>query len=253
MKYIFVLVFLLSSLLSGSVLRSTIVSVDSQNKTANIKIDKIDVGMSGFVVHNLSKEHTSILKNVVVESFDEQNGIATLKLSDFEGLQNDALPRGKWSVQVGDTVELAFGYSRALLISPTVEIYSKITKSTRSIEWIHPDIFVSILSSQGHPTPLKDDFEKMRNSMSVGLLFFYIKGNLFTVDAKSFKILNVSEVSLEQKDVRLPFYSRIEEIDAAWFGEGSEEMENYDDYYSLLLLKYNLQNKKLQSLVEDIK
>lgn len=247
MKYIFTLMFLLSSVY-GSVLKSTILSVDHEQNIATIKVDKIDVGMSGFVVHKLDKEHSSIAKSVVVESF--KDGVAVLKLNDFTELQNTALPSGKWLIQEGDTVVMAFGYSRALLIAPNSEIYNRITKGARDLQWLHPDIFATILSINGHPTPLKEDFDHMASSSYIGLTFIYLDGKLYTLDAKTFKILNTSEVSLEQNSEMLPFYSRVEEIDANWFGEGSDELEDYEPHYYELLIEYNPENETLKKSYE---
>jgi hypothetical protein len=242
--------FLLSSVY-GSVLKSTVLSVDHEENVATIKIDKIDVGMSGFVVHKLDKDHSTIAKSVVVESFSD--GVAVLKLDDFTELKNTALPSGKWLVQEGDTVIMAFGYSRALLVAPNSEIYNRITKSARDLQWLHPDIFATILSINGHPTPLKEDFEHMASSSYIGLIFIYLDGNLYTLDAKTFKVLNTSEVSLEQKGEMLPFYSRVEEIDANWFGEGSDELEDYEPHYYELLIEHNPDNDMLKKSYESFK
>jgi len=245
MKYIFVFVLFISSAF-GSTLSSTIVSVDHDDEIVTIKIDKIDVGMSGFVIREFDKEHSSILNAVVVESFDKQSGVATLKLSEYKDLESSALPRGEWKVKVGDKVVLAFGYSRALLIAPNADIYNKITKNTKTIQWIHPDIFVSVLSKNSHPTPVEEDFEQISSSLNVGLLFVYLNKKLYTLDARSLKVLNISDISLEQKSVKLPFYSRIDEIDAAWFGEGSDKLEAYEPYYYELLIEHNPNMQELK-------
>jgi hypothetical protein len=252
MKYIIILVFLLSSV-NGSVLSSTIQSVDNENNVATIQVDKVDVGMSGFVVREFNGERSSILKNVVVESFDVKSGKARLKLSEFNDLQSTALPQGKWTVQKGDAVVLAFAYTSALLIAPNSDIYYKITKSTKTIDWIHPDIFAVLLSKNGHPTPLKEDFKEMSLSTYVGLVFIYLDKKLYTLDAKTFKILNTSDALLEQQNVQLPFYSRIDEIDASWFGEGSDELESYEPHYYELMIEYNPDNKDLKNSYQKSK
>jgi hypothetical protein len=239
------------SVLNGSVLKSTITSVDKEKSIAKINIKKIDVGMSGFVVHHLDNDHSSIVANATVKSFS--NGVATLKLSEFSDLENSALPNGKWSVQKGDTAVLAFGYSKALFISPNAEIYNRITKSTKNMQWLHPDIFATLLSINGHPTPLKEDFEHLSSSSYVGLVFIYLDSKVYTVDIKSFKILNTLDVALEQKSEMLPFYSRVEEIDAAWFGEGSGELDDYEPHYYELLIEHNPKNENLKKLYEQYK
>lgn len=249
MKYIFLLLLVLSQLVAG-IVKVPVVTVDNDKEIATINVPKIDVGMSGFIVHHLTDEHTSILKSVVVQSFDEASQSATLKMSDFDGLRNNALPTGQWSVQEGDSVVLAFGYSRAILIAPSEEIYYRITKSV-SIQWLHPDIFATILSFNGHPTPLKSDFENMSNATSTGLIFIYLNERLYTVDAKSFVILNITDAKLTQDSMKLPFYSRVDEIDEAWFGEGNDPLEDYEPHYYKLLVDHNAKNKQLYEIVKN--
>jgi len=249
MKYI-LLVLLVIFELNAGVIKSPIITLDSDNNSATIKIDKIDVGMSGFIVHEMAPEHTSILKKVVVSSYDKNSGIATLEMSDYKDLRNNALPSGNWSVEVGDTAVFAFGYSRALLVAPSEEVYHQVTKSV-SIQWIHPDIFATILSFKGHPTPLKEDFEAMSDASSVGLIFIYLNKKLFMLDIKSFKILTINDAPLVQDSVKLPFYTRVEEIDANWWGEGSDELESYEPHYYELLIEFNNKNKNLYEIIKN--
>ncbi len=251
MKFIFLVLILISQLFS-SVVKSNIVSLNKDATKATIKIDKIDLGMSGFVYHKLSKNHGSILKNVLVSSFDEKTKIANLTLTNYDALENNALPHGQWNVEVGDEVILAFGYSRGLLIAPNEEIYYRIAKNT-NIQWVHPDIFATVLSFNQHPTPLLEDFTKMSIITSTGLVFIYIENRVYTLDAKSFHILNISEVDLHQDSVKLPFYTRIPKISSSWFswGEGTSQLDKYAPHYYALLLEANSDNKELLAIVGD--
>jgi len=249
MKYILTLLLVLLELNAGLV-KSPLLTLESEKNLATIKIDKIDVGMSGFIVHEIAPQHTSILKNAVVVAYDSQSKIATLKMSDYTGLRNNALPSGKWRVAVGDTAVFAFAYSRALLIAPNEEIYHEVTKGVKT-QWIHPDIFATILSFNGHPTPIKEDFEAMSEASSIGLIFIYLEQKLFMLDAKSFKILTINDAPLVQESVVLPFYTRVETIDAAWWGEGSSKLSSYEPHYYELLIAYNKTDKKLYEIIKD--
>jgi hypothetical protein len=251
MKYIFLLVFFCFELIAG-VIKAPIIAVDNKADTVTIKINKIDVGVSGFIVHHITPKHSSIVNNAVVEHFDEKNATAILKISDFHMLDSDNVPHEKYKVQVGDTAELAFGYSRSLLIAPDEEIYHRISKSIHT-QWIHPDLFATILSLRGHPTPLKEDFNAMSNATSAGLLFIFLDKKIYTIDMKSFKILSISDAPLKQKKVHLPFYTRIENINANWFGKGSSRMTSYAPHYYELLMQYNKNNKELQALYKKFK
>lgn len=248
-KYI-VLFFISAITLFGGVIKTPILSVNESTQTVTVKVNKVDVGVSGFVVHRLGKYNSSILKDLTVVSYDASTQMATLKMGEFDQLVQNSLPTGQWKVEVGDIAILAFGYSRALLIAPNEEVYYRITKATKQLQWIHPDIFATTLSFNGHPTPLKEDFNKMSIVTSAGLVFFYLNQKLFTVDAKSLKILNVSNAALTQDSLQLPFFSRVETIESSWydwFDEGANELESYEDYYYELLSESNPDNKELQN------
>ncbi|MFT5659422.1 MAG: hypothetical protein ACI9TV_000038 [Sulfurimonas sp.] len=234
--------------LFAGVIKAPIVSVDNVNNVVTIKVNKIDIGVSGFLVHRLSQRTSSILKSLEVVDYNEATGIATLKMAKFDSLLQNSLPTGNWDVEVGDIAILAYGYTRALLIAPNEEIYYRITKATKQVHWLHPDIFTTILSFNGHPTPLESDFLAMSNATSIGLIFFYLHQKLFTVDAQSMKVINISDAALNQTKVQLPFYSRIYEIDAAWFGEGSDILEEYEPYYCNMLIQNNPSNKEIQRI-----
>ena len=236
----------------ASVIKSPIISIDNNKKTATIKVDHIDVGVSGFVVHHITSEHSAILKNATVIAFDNKSKIATVKMTPFNALKNNSLPYGKWKPAVGDTVELAFGYSRALLIAPDEEIYHRLSKSVH-IQWIHPDLFATLLSFAGHPTPLRSDFTNFANSASVGLLFIYLDQNVYTVDSKSFKILSITNAPFVAEKKEKPFYTRIKEIDSNWWGAGSSKMKEYAPHYYELLIKNNSKNRAFYNIVKEHK
>ena len=250
MKYILLVLFFTLTLF-GNTMHFSVSEVDEENQTIQIESpQKLDVGVSGFVVHHITPQHASVLKNVAVIGYDEVTHSALLKMSPFTILRNNALPSGKWKVQKGDTVELAFAYDRALLIAPSEEIYHNISKAV-SIEWVHPDLFATILSFKGHPTPLKSDFEAMSIATNTGLLYIFLNKKLYTLDMQTFKILAINDAPFEQTKAKLPFYSRISKIEAAWFGEGSDEMQSYEPHYYELMVQHNKKNKALYEIIKE--
>jgi hypothetical protein len=251
MKYTILLILAVTQIIAA-VIKAPIVSIDNDKEIATVEVGHIDVGVSGFVVHHITPEHSAILKNATVIDFDKEKKIATIKMSEFNALRNNSLPYGKWKPQLGDTVELAFGYSRALLIAPSEEVYHQITKSVR-IAWIHPDLFATVLSFAGHPTPLQSDFINFANAASAGLLFLYLDQKVYTVDMKSFKILSITDAPLQVKKKQIPFYTRVTKIEANWWGEGSDEMEDYAPHYYELLVQNNPKNRALFEIVKSHK
>jgi len=248
MKKIF-LMFIIALELSAGIIKLPVTSVDEEASTLTIEAGKIDLGVSGFILHTIAPGHNSILKSVMVVSYDAATKKATLKMSDYDALKNNALPKGEWKVKVGDTAVLAFGYERALLVAPSEEIFYKLSKSV-NVQWIHPDIFATILSFRGHPAPQKEDFDVFTNSAAVGIIFIYLDDKVYTIDAKSFAILSIAETPLVQDNEVLPFYTRVEEIDAAWWGAGSSPLEEYAPHYYELLVEHNAQNKALYANIK---
>lgn len=249
MKHVFLSVLAVLQLF-GAVVQSSVTSVNEDATEVTIQVDKIDVGVSGFVVHKIANDKRSIVASVVVESFDANTKKAKLSMSEYDALSSGSLPKGKWSVKVGDEVVLAFGYTRGLLIAPSEEIYYRITKSS-ALQWVHPDLFATLLSFNGHPTPLRSDFSQMSAESSVGLVFLFLQNRVYTLDAKSFKILAITDAKVEQKETKLPFFTRVEKIDAAWWGEGSDELKEYEPYYYELMVEANRGHKGLYEIVKS--
>lgn len=252
MKYLTILLALSLSLLADLV-QTPVVGVDEDASIATIKIEHIDIGMSGFVVHKIANERDIILKSAIVIAFNKETKIATLQLNEYKGLKNNSLPFGHWKVESGDMVILAYGYTRGLLIAPNEDIYYKISRGVK-IEWIHPDIFATMLSAASHPTPLKEDFEHMSDLASVGLIFFFVNKQLIMVDAHTFKILGINNTPFGYEKIQLPFYSRVEEIDSSWWNfwsDGNQKLSDYTPYYLYLLKQNNPNNPYLDEIIKE--
>jgi len=66
---------------------------------------------------------------------------------------------------------------------------------------------------------------------------FFCPSQFQSLSSKSFKVLNTTKLDLDEKNIKLPFYSRIEKIEANWFGDGSNKLKEYSPYYKSLILK----------------
>ncbi len=248
MRYILFLICMKLALFGAYVeSRLTVVKGDE----ATISIPKADVGISGFVVRKLAADHSMIIAAATVVSFEKGQKRATLRLAPYTLFRNNNLPTLKLKPKAGDKVILAYGYDRGLLIAPNEEIYYTLTRSMKDETFVHPDVFATLLSYHGHPTPLKEDFSGFCNNVTTGLLFLYLEQKLYTLDCQSFKILNVQNAPLREKSKKLPFYSRVEKIEANWFGAGSGRLKDYEPYYYELLYRYNPDNETLIKSIES--
>jgi hypothetical protein len=219
-----------------------------EDKRGAIEAPQLKVGMSGFVVRHFDATHSSIIANARVTQISPSSNRAIIEFSNYDGLRQNSLPSGTWSPKVADEVVIAYDYGRALLIAPNDDAYLALTASIPNIEWIHPDLYATYLSHEGHPTPLVEDFRRFCTSGSIGLLFVQSAQTLFTLDCKNFTLLQSTESVAQNQKAQTPFYTRVPKIRAAWWGEGSSTLENYEPYYLELIALSNPKNKELYAL-----
>ena len=226
-------------------IHTSVTSIDKEKKLITIPThQEAKVGMYGVIVHWFDKSHSTALSWTEVKSIEGET--ITLSMTPIHALEQNALPSGRWEAKVGDEVILGYNYHRALLISPNSKIYKAVTQSYTERTWVHPDIFTAVLSMKGHPTPLKEDFAYACRTNNIGLVYFSLEDTMLTVDCQSFKILKSESNQLKTEKSQLPFYTRIRNIEANWFGSGNEELEEYAPYYIELLSRYNPQSKWVQ-------
>jgi hypothetical protein len=235
--------------LQASFISTPLLSVEGSRGA--IEAPELKTGMSGFVVRHFDSTHSTIIANARVSEIAPSSNRAIVELSPYDGLRQNSLPSGNWNPKVKDEVVIAYDYTRALLIAPNDDTYVALTKSIPNVEWIHPDIFATYLSHEGHPTPLASDFRRFCSAGSIGLLFIQSAQTLFTLDCKNFKLLQHTTSITDDTTVKLPFYSRVPEIRADWWGEGSSKLQHYHPHYLQLLVLNNTNNKELYSLIKE--
>ncbi len=236
--------------ITHSAVHSTISSINDEKESITISTpDQAQVGMYGLIMHSFDETHSIALSWVEVQSITGET--STLSMTPIHSLEQSALPSGTWTPQLGDEVILGYNYHRALLISQNLSAYKKVTAFHKERTWIHPDIFTTVLSSHGHPTPLKEDFQYACRVNNIGLVSFSFDNSIITVDCQSFKILENRSTTIKIEEIQLPFYSRISNIEENWFGEGSSELEEYSPYYIQLLAENNPENKWIQDYKKE--
>jgi len=248
MRLFLLALFLTTHLLAviNAPMHTTVKSLNEDEETLTITtLAKTQVGMYGAVSHWFDATHSAALSWVEVIKIEGET--TTLKLIPILALEQSALPSGTWTPKVGDEVIIGYNYQRSMLIAPNASIYKKITSYHKDRQWVHPDIFASVISSNGHPSPLPEDFEMMCKMNNIGTVAFMFDKSIITVDCLSFTILQNKSTSVKSKEQHVPFYSRVLNIEANWFGEGSDEIEDYDAYYVDLLAKNNPQNEWIQT------
>ncbi len=239
----------LPAILLAQAVTSTLSSVDDERATA--QLPQAQVGLSGVVVRQFNDEHSAIIANVKVASYDPATKTALLDLATYDGLKQNSLPKGVWTPKKGDQVRIAPDYARALLIAPDAIVYDRITSAFKSIGWVHPDRYAAYLSATGHPSPTQEDFNGFCTDNAVGLLYIYLEHSLFTLDCKTLSLLQIANAPVVYKSIERPFYNRVDTIREGWWGEGSNEMERYAPYYLELIEAYNEGSQMLASYHAD--
>jgi hypothetical protein len=231
------LISLLPAWLLAQTLSTALISVNGDQGT--VKLEQAQTGLSGVIVRHFNEEHSAIVANARINSYNAENNIATLSITPYDGLQQNSLPEGNWVPQPGDEVLIAPDYTRALLIAPNSTVYDRITSAFKTLTWVHPDRFTAQLSVAGHPSPTQEDFNGFCTDNATGLLYIYLEHSLFTLDCKSLNLLQVSHAPIVYENIQRPFFNRVETIREGFWGEGSDTMEVYAPYYLDLMTRHN--------------
>lgn len=192
----------------------------------------IIVGSSGIVMHRFSNNDTSIIARAVVS---KKNGVnATIRFEVFGFLAQDALPVPGILPTAGDSVVLNYLYDRALIVAPNKEVYDNIVAAFPNIHFIHPDIIGSKLLMDYKPNPSRDDFRAMCGYNAAGVIFFALDEKGYFVDCGGFNILKEFQTGSISYYNR-PFYSNVGPIEDSILTWGSNQINNYNRYYSNIL------------------
>lgn len=222
--------------------------LETNEHSGSIQASQLKVGMSGFVIRHFDDKHSSIIANARVSASNPDTNRTQIEISAYDGLRQNSLPSGDWKPKTNDEVVIAYDYERALCIAPNDDTYNTLTKSIPNVEWLHPDTYATYLSHEGHPTPLIKDFHDFCTANSVGLLYVQAADTLFTLDCKTFALLQTSQLTATKKESMVPFYTRIPTIRANWFGAGSSRLDSYEPYYLDQIALNNSKNKELYKL-----
>jgi len=229
-KKIFLFTILLTSIFADIKANKESIIINSSQRTATIKDIDVPVGSSGIVIHYFDKEHSTIVARA--ELIDKNK----IEFKIFDTLKQEALPTPKILPKIGDKVILNYLYNRGLIIAPNHKTYENIIKNHNKIEWLHPDLFAAELSREKNPAPTKKNFKNFCNKYAVGIIYMAIDNKGYFVDCYSFKKVYEEPLKMDSNEIKLPFYSRVKEIESGWFNfYGASEVKDYTNYYINLM------------------
>jgi len=209
---------------------ATIQKIDGNKAYINSSSD-LSLGVSGVVIHKFDSSHEAIIASATITK--NQNGNIELKLSKFDDIKQDVLPKYNISPKIGDEVLLNYHYNRSMIIAPNKESYDRVLENYKGFEWVHPDIFATFISSKLNATPTKENFKEECRSDDIGLLFFVINGGVYVVDCKTFSIIQKSQITPSTTS-QTPFYTRIN-VKGRMMGFFGDKVKDYNSYYTKLL------------------
>lgn len=207
-----------------------------QDNKSTINVGNLIVGQSGIVVHIYDNDKRLIVSNAKVISSNSNTSV--VEFFKFDDLKQDALPTSKREVEIGDVLVLNYMYNSSLLITPTQDSFQSVRDNFKLNNFIHSDIFAAKLKVNNKPYPTKEDFQSFAIEQNLGTIFFALNNKVYIVDTKTFTILDSYSFAYETSEGKMPFYTRVEEIeesilDFSFFSDKKEL--NYDEYYKRIL------------------
>ena len=207
-----------------------------QDNKSTINVGNLIVGQSGIVVHIYDNDKRLIVSNAKVISSNSNTSV--VEFFKFDDLKQDALPTSKREIEIGDVLVLNYMYNSSLLITPTQDSFQSVRDNFKLNNFIHSDIFAAKLKVNNKPYPTKEDFQKFAIEQNLGTIFFTLDNKVYIVDTKTFAILESYTFTYENSEIKMPFYTRVEEIeesilDFSFFSDKKEL--SYDEYYKRIL------------------
>jgi hypothetical protein len=207
-----------------------------QDNKSTINVGNLIVGQSGIVVHIYDNDKRLIVSNAKVISSNSNTSV--VEFFKFDDLKQDALPTSKREIEVGDVLVLNYMYNSSLLITPTLDSFQSVRDNFKLNNFIHSDIFAAKLKINNKPYPTKEDFQSFAIEQNLGTIFFALDNKVYIVDTKTFTILESYSFTYENSEIKMPFYTRVEEIeesilDFSFFSDKKEL--SYDEYYKRIL------------------
>ncbi len=233
MKIVVICFFLIVSLYSFELKEVECKIIESNLKSALVDCDSgsVKIGSSGIIIRDMDK-NSYIVAGATVS--DIKDSSILIDFIVFDSLAQSTFATPKTLPKVGDRVKLNYLYDKALAVTPNLKNYSNIVEKHSNIIWLHPDLLASYLSIERKPSPTKDEFKQFCSNYSIGLLFFAIENRGYFVDCNSFSI--VYEEDIEKIDeIKIPFYSRVENVSGSFFKFGTDIMKDYSSHYKKLL------------------
>ncbi len=203
----------------------TVEITNVSEETAKINIGNLRLGQSGIVRHLYKDNKSIIVSDAYVLSSNENS--STIKFIPFLGLKQNAIPTSNRKAQNKDLFTLNYLYNSSLLITPDATSFRATRLKFRDQNFQHSDIFGSYLKIQQQPLPSKSLIQDFAIQEDLGTIFIVINTKVYIVDTRTFVILETKNISYLSKKEQMPFYTRVEKIEAGLFSSSWTSWFNF--------------------------
>jgi hypothetical protein len=206
---------------------------DVTDTTAKIKLGNLREGQSGAIVNSLQGNYTIITQAIVTKTTPEYSELTFVK---DEILKQNVLPKLKSKPQNSDLFILNHLYKSSLLIVPNAKAKKLIYQNFPKQNFMSEDFFAFYLKANNTPVPTKRDLIEFCNAQQIGTIFIVVRNKLYVIDSLSFKTIDEIYIDINDKSTQLPFLTKINEIEKAfWDFGGAENIGSYNNFYLSLI------------------
>lgn len=205
---------------------------DVSDTKAKIKLGNLNIGQSGVIVNDISSNYTIITQAIVTSTNEEFSEITFVK---DDVLKQEALPKLKSKPQNSDLFILNHLYKQSLLIVPNQKAKRLIYQNFPKQNFMSEDFFAFYLKLNNTPVPNKKDLIEFCNLHQIGTVFIVVKNKLYVIDALSFKTIDEIYLDINDPSTQLPFLTKINEIEKAFWDFGASDIGSYNEFYISLI------------------
>ncbi len=197
--------------------------------SATINIGNLRIGQSAIIQHNYPNAKSLVVANAYVT--ESNSSSSTIKILPFLDIKQNAIPTSSRTPENGDIAIVNYLYDASLIIAPSQDAFTATRAKYKDNNFLHSDIFGAKLKIEHQPLPSKKIIQEFAISQNIGTIFFIIKSKVYIVDTKTFALLETDTISYNfVEDEKMPFYTRVEKIEANAF----DSFLNFKGWFSFL-------------------
>lgn len=229
MKQLLAILFLASFLFAKLDLKpKAYIITDITKEQAVIKNSDLIKGQSGVIITG-GNNIPLIIAAATVINIDGQNAIINYKNEPL--LEQDSIPTSKLKPKDGDIFLANHFYKTSVMIVPNFEAKQLLIKHFPDQNFINEDFLASNLKLEKEPLPKKKTIEDFCKKNQIGTIFLIASDKLFILDAISFDVLEIQYFKTKDRSMKVPFFSKIDDIEKGFWDFGENKIKDYDQYY----------------------